>query len=83
MKLSALVFLTTLATSAFANPTTKPADSLPKLSGRAACYHESDCGFFYGAKCETYCRQWGQDVGVDRMEKCSFLNNKRCCCDKE
>ena len=54
----------------------------PELTERAPCYHASDCSWFYAAKCEQYCRQWGQNVGVARMEKCSFLNNKRCCCTR-
>ncbi|TPX09460.1 uncharacterized protein E0L32_009348 [Thyridium curvatum] len=75
-----LVALLTAATVAMANP--HQGANFPQLVERKACYHESDCGWTYGAKCEHYCRQYGQDVGVDRMEKCSILNNKRCCCTK-
>jgi hypothetical protein len=59
-----------------------PRGHFPQLVERKACYHASDCSWLYGAKCEQYCRQWGQNVGVDRMEKCSLLNDKRCCCTK-
>ena len=77
MKTSIIVLVTTLAAGAFATP--QP-ESLPALEARKACYHSSTCSWFNAAKCEQYCRQWGQQVGVDRMEKCNFLNQKRCCC---
>ncbi|KAK0719441.1 hypothetical protein B0H67DRAFT_151508 [Lasiosphaeris hirsuta] len=79
-----LAILTTLTGTALATPAAEPAQSarspFPQLFERKACYHSSDCSWFYAAKCEQYCRQWGQNVGVDRMEKCSLLNDKRCCC---
>ena len=78
MKLSAMFMLTAL-TGALASPA-GTSSRFPQLETREACYHGSDCSWFYGAKCEAYCRQWGQDVGVDRMEKCNLLNEKRCCC---
>ncbi|KAK3943287.1 hypothetical protein QBC46DRAFT_378056 [Diplogelasinospora grovesii] len=88
MKTSAIFVLVSFAAGILATPATDAAAArsypFPQLiEGRAAqkaCYHESDCSWFYAAKCEDYCRQFGQDVGVDRMEKCSFLNDKRCCC---
>ena len=84
MKLPAILLLTAL-TGALATPATGADTSSPfprELETRKACWHSSDCSWFYGAKCEQYCRQWGQDVGVDRMEKCNLLNQKRCCCSK-
>ena len=79
MKFSAIV-LATFLTGALASPASETSERFPQLEARAACYHASDCSWFYAAKCEQYCRQWGQNVGVARMEKCSFLNDKRCCC---
>ncbi len=74
--------LATLTVGVLASPSGEsPATGhFPQLVDRAACYHSSDCSWFYAAKCEQYCRQWGQNVGVARMEKCSLLNDKRCCC---
>ena len=84
MKTTALLMLSFLAlvpSSVLADP--KPHIRPPMLQERKACYHASDCSWFYAAKCEQYCReQAGQSAGVDRMEKCNFLNEKRCCCTK-
>lgn len=79
MKLSALLFLTTL-TGVLASPAAETSERFPELVARKACYHSSDCSWSYAAKCEQYCRKWGQNVGVDRMEKCDWMNRKRCCC---
>ncbi|KAK3947715.1 hypothetical protein QBC32DRAFT_353541 [Pseudoneurospora amorphoporcata] len=82
MKTTFFLVLTTLASGILASPAgvSENPGSFPKLVERKACYHSSDCSWFYAAKCEQYCRQWGQNVGVDRMEKCNLLNQKRCCC---
>ncbi|SPO07575.1 uncharacterized protein DNG_10270 [Cephalotrichum gorgonifer] len=61
MKLSAVVFITAL-TGVLATPAADRPESLPRLEARAPCYHASDCSWFYGAKCEQYCRQWGQNA---------------------
>ena len=82
MKTSTLLTLAALTTGILATPAgTSPNNKrFPQLVERAPCYHSSDCSWFYGAQCEQYCRKWGQNVGVARMEKCNLLNMKRCCC---
>ncbi|KAL1915318.1 uncharacterized protein VTP21DRAFT_6776 [Calcarisporiella thermophila] len=37
-----------------------------------------DCSWFNAAKCEQRCRNLGKKFS--RMEKCSWKNDKRCCC---
>lgn len=68
--------------AAVAQPVSAPASNIfeSKLVKRAKCYHESNCSWFFAAKCEHYCRKWGADV--THMEKCDWLNRKRCCCSK-
>lgn len=83
MKFPAAVLLATLVTGIVSSPTSDPAGSFPQLVERKACWHESTCTWFGAAKCEHYCRQFGQSVGVSRMEKCNWLNQKRCCCSKK
>ncbi|KAJ4172993.1 hypothetical protein NW754_003199 [Fusarium falciforme] len=83
MKTPFVLLVATLITGIAAGPASELKERFPQLVERKPCYHESDCSWFYGAKCESYCRQWGQDNGVDRMEKCNLLNEKRCCCSKE
>ena len=86
MKFSTLAALAlALVAPAIAGPAASPeAAAMPKeLGTRAPCYHSSTCSWFNAAKCEQYCRRWGQDVGVSRMEKCNLLNQKRCCCSKQ
>ena len=53
MKFLALLALTTLAA---AIPAAEPAEHghFPQLVERKACYHASDCSWFYAAKCEHY-----------------------------
>ncbi|KAK1831895.1 hypothetical protein QBC39DRAFT_350430 [Podospora conica] len=83
MKTTSILALFASITAVIATPAgeaPQSANNLPKLAERAACYHASTCSWLNGAKCEQYCRQWGQHVGVSRMEKCSLLNDKRCCC---
>lgn len=77
MKTSILIIVAALTTGILSSP--HPAS--PVLVERKPCYHASTCSWFGAAKCEQYCReQGGQNVGVDRMEKCNLLNQKRCCC---
>lgn len=82
MKTTSILALLATVTAVLATPAGDAPEGahFPKLVERKACYHASDCSWLYGAKCEQYCRKWGQNVGVDRMEKCSLLNDKRCCC---
>ena len=58
----------------------------PDLDKRKPCYYPSTCSWFNAAKCEHYCRRNGaagyETVEVNRMEKCNFLNEKRCCCSR-
>lgn len=53
MKCSIVFTIATIAAGVFASPA---ADSqtghFPQLVERKACYHSSDCSWFYGAKCE-------------------------------
>lgn len=79
MKFTALLFLTAI-TGAIAGPTTDSSERPSGLVAREACYHQSDCSWFNAARCENHCREYGEDIGVDRMEKCNWLNEKRCCC---
>ena len=65
---------------------TRNADASAPLEKRKPCYYPSTCSWFNAAKCEHYCRRNGtpgyETVGVDRMEKCNLLNEKRCCCSR-
>jgi hypothetical protein len=81
MKTSFVTLLITFAAAVTAGPQYDGEHSI--LVERKPCYHAGGCSWFGAAKCENYCRGWGQDVGVDRMEKCSWKGDKRCCCSKE
>ena len=81
MKTSVVAFVVAFVTVVMGIPQYDDEHAL--LAKRKPCYHAGECSWFGAAKCEQYCRNWGQNVGVDRMEKCSWKNDKRCCCSKE
>ncbi|PKS13386.1 hypothetical protein jhhlp_000157 [Lomentospora prolificans] len=88
MKLSGLLFVATLAAGVLASPAAQPPTSAnPQLDTRAVledrankCMATSDCSWGYAGKCEQFCRVLGYRFKT--MEKCDWLNRKRCCCKK-
>ena len=88
MKLTGLLFITTLAAGVLASPAAEaPSSASPQLAARAVledraakCVATSDCSWGYAGKCEQFCRVLGYDFR--KMEKCDWLNRKRCCCKK-
>lgn len=74
MKLSAIVFFTTL-TAVMATPITGSSE----LETRATCYHKSSCSWFNGGECEDYCAKKGKKFTF--MDDCWF-GEKGCCCTK-
>jgi hypothetical protein len=77
------------ATMVSGSPTARAQDAdaaLAALEKRAACYYPSGCSWLGAATCEHHCRRHGakgyETVRVLRMEKCSWKNDKRCCCSR-
>ncbi|KAF2271233.1 uncharacterized protein EI97DRAFT_438031 [Westerdykella ornata] len=87
MKIINLALAATFAFGAFASPIAEPATSgnpsialRSVLEDRATCVATSDCSWGYAGKCEQFCRVLGYKF--KKMEKCDFLNRKRCCCKR-
>ncbi|SPO03062.1 related to ribosomal protein [Cephalotrichum gorgonifer] len=88
MKLTGLVFIASLAAGVLALPAAdSPTSPVPNLAERAGletraakCVATSDCSWGYAGKCEQFCRVLGYDFR--KMEKCDWLNRKRCCCKR-
>jgi hypothetical protein len=73
MKLSAIVFLTSIA-GVMATPVAEPEGK--ELVARA-CKNAGNCSWINGGKCESHCAEYGKKYS--HMESCNF-GTKKCCC---
>ena len=82
MKFTSLTLAATFALGVLASPISDnpPVAIRSALESRASCVATSDCSWGYSGKCEQFCRVLG--FRFKKMEKCDWLNRKRCCCKK-